>query len=222
MKKVITRILLCISLLLALSVVVFGLKAINNNVKSAWAILAAALAVITSIISAWGAIRVVELEEDKLKPYPYLHFDVQSRYGLLLLQLKNSGRGTAHNIELIWDKPLVNSKGNQIRFSSNMEYPEVPVLLPGDHISKIVDSYPNFLKMDTKHEYTGFVKFTDGTGKKMKHRFFLDGEIYRGTPVHDNESLKAYFEIQRLPEEIGNLKAEVSKIADILEKIKQN
>lgn len=218
MKKIITRILLFVSLLLAFSVAAFAIKAISSKGDSAWATLAATLAVITSVISAWSAIRVVELEEDKLKPYPYSHFDVQSRYGLLLLRLTNSGRGTAHNIELIWDQPLVNSIGDQIRFSSDMEYPEVPILLPGDNISKIVDVPHKFLAMKQKHGYRGVVKFTDGVGKKMEHRFFLDAEIYRGAPVHDNEALKAYYEIQKLPEEIGKIKTEISKIVDILEK----
>jgi len=201
MSRILFRAFISLSFILALGVGAFSIFEIKTSL-SAWATLAAALAVITSVISAWGAIRIVELEEDKLRPYPYLHFDSVSRYGLMLLRLINSGQGTAHNINITWDIPLTNSEGKKVKFSPKRDYPEIPILLPGQSISMRVDTHIRFFKMDKKHEYSGYINFNDGTGKKMKHRFFLDGEMYRGTPFFEKEDLKAFHSIQQLPEKL--------------------
>lgn len=217
MLRVITRILLGFALVLSLGTAGFSIFSIIKCPSDAtWAVLAAALAVVTSIISAWGALRVIELEEDKLCPNPYPHFDTTSRYGLMLLRVTNSGGGAAYNIDLIWDEQLVNSRGEIIRYSPDRKSPEIPVLLPGESVSKTVDGYIQFFGMQKRHEYSGDVKFTDGKGRKFKRRFVLDAEMYKGTPYYSEEELKTHYELQKLPSELQKLTSEVTKLQVII------
>lgn len=130
MSPITTRICLGFTLLFAIGTGYFSLQGILAGQREAWATLAAALAVVTSMVSAWGAQRVVELEEARMSPYPYPQFDAKSRYGLLLLKITNFGGGAAHNVRLIWDKPLKNSKGKAIDFSYSEQSENLSVLLP--------------------------------------------------------------------------------------------
>jgi len=218
MSRITTRIFLGISLILAMGVAYFSLTSIKTPTDAAWATLAAALAVVTSMISAWSAQRVVELEEDKQRPYPYPCFDTTSRYGLMLLRVINTGGGAAHNISLIWDKPLKNAKGEDIRFSPDRDTAEIPVLLPGQSIAKTVDGHIGFFGMNTRHEYSGSILFTDASGKKYKKRFVLDAEMYKDTPLYSEEELKTHYELQKIPDELGKMRKELANLSNLLDK----
>lgn len=222
MSRVITRIFLGLSLILALAVAGLSLTVLDSPTAPAWATLAAALAVVTSMISGWGAQRVVELEEDRLQPCPYPHFDATSRYGLMLLRVTNSGGGVAHDIDLEWDHSLTNSGGKEIRFSPQRSSPEIPVLMPGQSISMLVDGHIQFFGMKQKHEYSGKVRFKDGRGEKRQHRFVLDGEMFRGTLYHDREELKTHYEVQKIPDALKEIEAELSKIRTALQSVREH
>jgi hypothetical protein len=215
MSPITARIFLGFTLLLAMGTGYFSLQGILADQKEAWATLAAALAVVTSVISAWGAQRVVELEEARMSPYPYPQFDTKSRYGLLLLKITNLGGGVAHNIKLIWEKPLKNSKGDIIDFSSSEESENLFILLPNQHISKIVDTHVGFFSVPGPHLYSGRVEFNDGAGKKLKHKFYLDADCLKGTPAHDEEGPKTHYELQKLPNELEKLRKSIEAIGKI-------
>lgn len=212
MSPITTRIFLGFTLLLAIGTSYFSLQGILSGQNQAWATLAAALAVITSMVSAWGAQRVVELEEARMSPYPYPQFDTKSRYGLLLLKITNFGGGVAHNVRLIWDFPLKSSDGKTIDFSNSDESENLSVLLPNQHISKIVDGTVGFFSVPGPHLYSGTVEFKDGAGKKRSHKFHLDAECLKGTPMHDEEGPKTYYELQKLPRELEKLRISIEEI----------
>lgn len=218
MPRFASRITLALALILSLGVAGFSLYSIGNGISSAWATLAASLAVLTSMISAWGTQRVVELEEDKLRPYPYPCFDATSRYGLLLLRVTNHGGGAAHNIRIAWDEPLKNSKGKAVQFSPDVSEADVSVLLPGQSVSTMVDGYIDFFGTERMHHYAGSLHFRDGGGKNFKHRFVLDAEMYKDTPLYDRENLKTHYQLQHIPDHLKKLSAEVQRIRQILEK----
>jgi hypothetical protein len=218
MSRIFTRFLLAITLPLTIGAGLFALDAIRSGQKEAWATLAAALAVLTSMISAWGAQRVVELEEDKLSPYPYPQFDATSRYGLMLLKVTNFGGGTAHNITLAWDKPLRNSKGEKIRFSPDNATHEISILVPGQQISKMVDGNIQFMQTEGPHIYRGTVKFEDSRGRKSSLPFLLDAESLKGTPSYVDERSRTQYELQKLPEVLRRLCDEVETVARRLER----
>ena len=222
MSRITTRIFLGITLILAIGIAYFSLTSIQTSTDAAWATLAAALAVVTAMISAWGAQRVVELEEDKQRPYPYPCFDIASRYGLMLLRVINTGGGTAHNISLSWDKPLLSSKGISISFSPDRGTPEIPILMPEQSIAKTVDGHIEFFGMKGNHEYSGVIHFSDASGKRYKHRFILDAEMYKDTPLYSDEELKTHFELQKIPEEIGKIRKELSNLGRMVGKLSKD
>lgn len=211
MQRITSRAFLLATLILSICVGVFAAKGILEGQKEAWATLAALLAVVTSMISAWGAQRVVELEEEKLAPHPYPQFDSSSRYGFLLLKVTNFGGGTAHNIKLEWDRPLMNSRGNEVRFQSSPDA-DISVLVPGQHISKIVDGHIQFFQIEGPHQYQGKIHFEDANGRKRRTRFTLDAESLKGTPSYDDEGLKTHYELQKLPGVITKLSDRVDDL----------
>ncbi|MFA6013887.1 MAG: hypothetical protein WC742_02390 [Gallionellaceae bacterium] len=217
MSPLTTRLFLGLTLLLAIAAAIFALSGIYSGQKEAWATLAGALAVVTSMVSAWGAQRVIELEEQKLEPYPNPQFDATSEYGLMLLKITNFGGGAAHNIKLVWDKPLKNSHGKEIRFSSDSKSGELSILVPGQHISKFIDGHIQFFQIEGPHIYGGSVEYQDSKGRKKSHRFLLDAEALKGTSSYE-EGNKTHHELQKLPDRLQELCNEVKKISSQLER----
>ncbi len=223
MSRITTRIFLGLALLLAMAVIGIVFSQSNSNVASVGATLAGALAVVTAVVSAWGAQRVVELEEDRQRPYPYPSFDLSSRYGLVLFRIENSGGSTAHDICIEWNSEPVSSGGKEVRFSADDEEIQVPVLLPSQSISKMIDGHIEFFQPDQTHQHSGIIKFKDPSGRKYSHQFKMDAEMYRGTPTHSEEEVKTLFELQKIPEHLKKLENELKKIGkEINSSSKQN
>lgn len=217
MSRITTRIFLGLALLLALAVIWVVLSQSNFNIASVGGTLAGALAVVTAVVSSWGAQRVVEIEEDRQRPYPYPSFDLSSRFGLVLFRVENSGGSAAHDICIKWDGSALSSKGGEeIRFSRDDEEIQIPVLLPGQVISKMIDGHIEFFQPDRKHQYSGIIKFKDPTGRKYSHHFKMDAEMYRGTPTHSEEEIKTHFELQKIPQHLSKLEAELKKIRSVI------
>jgi hypothetical protein len=217
MSRITTRIFLGIALILAVVVVGLVLLRIGPDVDSVGATIAGALAVITAVISAFGAQRVVELEEDRQKPYPYPSFDLSSRFGLVLFRIENSGESAAHDISIQWSGEPLSSEGKEVRFSPDGDKVQVPVLLPGQAISKLVDGHVQFFQSGRKHQYAGKISFKDAHGRKYSHDFRMDAGMYLGTPSHPEEAIKTHFELQKIPEHLAKLEAELKRIRSAME-----
>jgi hypothetical protein len=112
------RAVLIVALVMAIGVIsVQGIQLLlfgYNKVE--WNSIAASLAVVTAIISAWTMQTSFERQEEGRRPYPYPTLDAYSRTSLFQLRLANMGASTAYDIRLNWDKPLLNRKGNPVRF----------------------------------------------------------------------------------------------------------
>lgn len=212
MSRITTRIFLGLALLLAIAVIAVVLSRSSSDMASVGAAIAGALAVITAVISAWGAQRVVELEEDRRKPYPYPSFDLSSRYGLVLFRVENSGGSAAHDISFKWDGEPLSSDGKEIRFSPKGKEIQIPVLLPGQAISKTVNGHIEFFQDEQVRQYEGTVSFKDPSGRKYSHRFRIDAEMYLGTPTHSNEALKTHYELQKIPSQLKSVEQELKNI----------
>ena len=205
MSRRTTRILLALSVFIAIIVTAISLRSALAGTEAAWAVIAASLAVITSVISSWNAQRVVELEEDRQLPYPYPYFDVKSRYGLILLRVTNFGQSAAHNITIEFDNQLIDHQGWSVNFVSKNGDSNIPILLPQQCVSKTVDGHVDFFKKQKVQNYAGTIKFENASGKKMKHPFIIDAEMYAETPTYDKEDLKTHYELQKIPKAIEEL-----------------
>ena len=205
MSRRTTRVLLALAVFIAIIVTAISLKSALAGTEAAWAIIAASLAVITSVVSSWNAQRVVELEEDRQLPYPYPYFDVKSRYGLILLRVTNFGHSAAHNIKIEFDNELFDHRGRSVNFISKDGKSNIPILLPQQSVSKTVDGHVDFFKQQKVQNYTGTIKFENASGKKMEHPFIIDAEMYAETPTYDKEDLKTHYELQKIPKAIEGL-----------------
>lgn len=180
------------------------------------ATISASLAVLAAIVSAWGAIKIVEQSEDSQKPYPYPSFDVESRYSLIQLVIKNYGGSPAYNIKVIFDKPILDSEGTQVRFSDSEEISDAAILLQNEHVSVLVDASHKIFPKYNDLNFSGNITFENSSGKKTKNRFTISLEQYRKTLAHSNENLKTSYELQKLPKVLKEISNELNEIKVLL------
>lgn len=202
MSRIVSRFGLVLAGVISLLVIAYSIIVIGIENKETWAVIAAALAVITSVFSSWSSQRVLELEEDSQRPYPYPSIDVKSRYGLMLLRVTNTGGGAAHNISLIWDKPIKNWKGEVVCFADNDKAPQIAVLLPKESAAVAIGGSNDIYAKNTDMNYRGTVEFVDASNKKYKYKFFVSAEPYRSTLVFDEEEPKTHRELQKIPDKL--------------------
>jgi hypothetical protein len=217
MHRIIARIILAVSLITSIVVIVAALLSLGFRDPVAWAGVAAALAVITSVISSWVSQRALELQQDAQKPYPYPSIDVTSRYGLVQLRVTNYGGSAAHDINIKWDKPLLNSREKPIRFTIQEGAPEIPVLMPNESISILIDGSLQLFQKYQDMNFTGRMEFMDASKRRQGHPFYLSIEKYRQTLTFEQEDPKTHHELQKIPDEIHKLRAELRKIRALME-----
>jgi hypothetical protein len=149
---------------------------------------------------------------DAKLPQIVVDTDTKSRYGLMLLLIKNYGDKTAYNIEINWENPIKNYKGENI-LSTNKDCSvmKIPVLQKGQELKIVIDTPESFYKKykDEEMKYSGEIKYYLTNNKKtgkIKSFFYLDLSIFRKTVYDESESLRASYEIQKIPKELEEIK----------------
>lgn len=216
-SRIAIRIGLLLAFVVSVGVILFALDTVGTGKPEFWAVFAGALAVLTSVISAWTGQRSLELEQDAREPYPYPTIDTESRYGLVQLRVRNMGGSAAHEINLNWDEPVVDSEGNEVVFTEQEDAPDIPVLLPGESVGVMIDGSVQFFPNVEDANYTGTVHFKDASGRDYSHDFFLSAERHRKSLYYEQEDPKTHYKLQDLPDELGELTKEIKKIRDLLE-----
>lgn len=209
--RIAIRLILTLTLLIAIGVILFTLLISGPRTVVSWATIAASLVVIASSITAWTGRKALELQQDVQQPYPYPTVDAASRYALLQLCVRNAGGTSAHDIKLDWDQQLLDSQGKQVKFMFQEEAPDIPVLLPGENASVLIDESSRFFSSTTDARYSGYVRFKDVYGSDRKHRFYLDIEHHRGSLYYDKEEPKTHYRLQELPKKLDELTSELQK-----------
>jgi hypothetical protein len=206
------RIGLIVAILVSTAVIAAAFRYLGPRAGETWAVVAAALAVITSVVSSWTGQRVLELQEDSQRPYPYPTIDTTSRYGFLQLRVTNFGGVAAHEIRLRWDQPLVDSDGHPVHFSAQMGSPDVPVLLPKESIAVPIGVPHRVFAKGDRLDYSGHVECKDPAGHRVTHRFTLSLEKHRHSLLCDDEAVKTGYELQKLPERLDAVVAELRQL----------
>lgn len=166
-----------------------------------WTVIAASLAVLTSVISTWSSRRLLELQEDAQQPNPTPNFDLKSKFGAALFTVSNTGKLTAYNISLEWDVALKDMEDRIIGFVKTTR-PGIAQLLPGESLSQWINVHADFIQNLPDQDYRGRIEYEDANGRKYKKTFRLDGHQYDGTPAHDGEWTKTQYELQKIPREL--------------------
>ena len=131
--------------------------------------------------------------------------------------MTNYGGSAAHEVNLRWDRPLLNSKGETVRFTSQEGSSEIPVLMPNESISTLIDGSKQMFQKCQDMNYTGLVEFKDASRKRMsRHPFYLSIEKYRKTLYFSEEDPKTQYELQKIPEEIRKLSDELHEVRTLL------
>ena len=174
--------------------------------------LAAALAVITAVIAAWGAQKVIEREDDARRPWPDLSVDVSSRYSLAQLVLGNFGGAPAFDVSIHWDTPLLNSKGNTVTFSERADDVAAAILPNGEKVTAFIDTVSSLVKRN-ETIYSGELTYAERPGGKRKsRRFSLDLGKYRQTLIFSDELPRTLHELQAIPGKLDGIRDELQQI----------
>jgi hypothetical protein len=204
--RLFARTILAAAFLLAaavsLSVIVFR----GPDKPETWTVVAASLAVLTSVISTWSSRRILELQEDAQKPNPVPAFDMMSKYGSVLFKVKNSGAAAAYNIALTWNVDLLGHDDSRKGFIAESGRPGIGHLLPGESISQMIDVHHGFIARLPESDYSGEITFEDASGRKFRRPFRLSGRQYDGTPSYDAEVVKTQYELQKIPTELREIR----------------
>lgn len=217
LNRILVRIIISIASIIVLGVIVSIWWGVWSEVfdfqrPEIWGTTAAVMAVGAALISFWVSQRELEARQDARRPYPYPSIDLRSRSQLFQLRVTNAGGSAAHNIRIIWDKPLLDTDGKEVRFTDIEESPDIPVLLPNESVSKLVGVSHKFFKDNPNANYSGTIEFSDPSMETFRHSFFLSPEAYRKSMVHETEDSLTHSSLQDLPKKIDELTRAVREL----------
>lgn len=159
-----------------------------------YAVLTGVLAVIASVISAYPAIRLLEVQEDANRPFPTVYFDVNSRVGLLLLRIHNIGASIAYDVNIAWELHPRNEEGERVTGLDN-----ISVLVHGHSIAALVGRAGEIFKKYDSTDYTGVLTYKDAKGKKFRHSFRCSADEHRGKMLFNEELPNVLHELKKMP-----------------------
>jgi hypothetical protein len=197
----------CLGIVLIACITIVAVLLHGAKEKETWSTLAALLAVIAAVIAVLPALRVLEIQEDTLRPRPTPHFDLTSRYDLLQLRVKNLGAGVAYDVHLTWKAHPVDHKGSEVR-----SLDRISVLLPGESVSTLIGASHDTVKRLSHTQFEGECRYKDSSGKRLRQKFICSVDASQQQLLHDNELPKTLRELQDVPKELA-------RIAGLLEKL---
>jgi len=194
---------------LAAGVIPVALYERGGTSVESWATVAACLAVISALISAWSSQRLLELQEDSQRPDVEVSFDFRSRYGLAQLRVMNRGLLPAYDVSLTWnDPPLVGGDGKPITLGSAGL---LPVLRGGESAAFLLDGAHEFLSTRPL-TYSGTLTFRDGAGVPVTTSFALSAEHESGAMEHTAEEPKTLYELQQIPDALRKIATAIANV----------
>lgn len=212
--RVLFRLLLVGSMFLALTVAAVSLWKLGLTDPSGWATVAAALAVIAAVASAWTSQRVLELQEDASEPNPVPIIDVRSRYQLAQFRITNHGGASAHNVRIRWEQQLKNASGEEVLLGRDVAIPVIP---EGEDASVLLGSSHRFFQTHQDTTYRGTILYANASGRQYSKPFVVSAEHERASLVHDEEIPKTLFELQKIPDELQHVTRELRYLREVLE-----
>lgn len=212
MLKYLSRILLGFCTLAAMLAISAAFYLMGAQSIESWLVTAAALAVLTSVLSAWSALLTTEMQERQLMPDVAVFVDFLSRYHAVLLRMKNKGASAAFNVKDEWEGTICDAHGDPIRFAQ--EGASVTVLQAGETMTRFVDVYHKFRGRYNGETYSGIVNFQDASGRKYSTKFVVDpGQYYSAKNItYDDERVRTDFELQQVPRRLEEIRKELVKL----------
>jgi hypothetical protein len=208
------RLILGSSMLLAFVTSVIAVWRLGPGNPSAWATVAAALAVIAAVASAWTSQRVLEMQEDAREPNPVPVIDLRSRYQLAQFRIINRGGSSAHQVRIIWGRQLCDANGGDVLLGRDVAIPVIP---EGENASVLLGASHSFMSRHADTTRSGTVEFENVTGRRYRKPFVVSAEHERISLVHDEEMPKTLRELQRLPDALEGIAQGIAGLARVME-----
>jgi len=208
------RLVINSALVIGLALSIFALIVSAWNWE--WNTVAATLAVITAIVSAWAIQKVIWKQEDDQEPLLEIYFDTHSRQGLILLVLENSGGSNAYDIMIKWEKPLNNLKGEEVHFGRAVNKIEIQVINRGQKYYHTVNGTVAMFKKSEEEksvlDFSGKIYYRRNrrNDKYSEMEFFISLEPYRDSPLIETDQINFYYEGAKIH-------SDLKKISDSLD-----
>jgi len=197
----------CLGIVLVVCVTLAAILLYGPKEKETWATLAALLAVTAAVIAVFPALRVLEIQEDSLRPRPTPYFDLTSRYDMLQLRVKNFGAGVAYDVQLEWKARPVDHKGNEVQ-----SLDRISVLLPQESVSTLIGTSHDTVRKFSDTHFEGECHYKDSSGKRFRQKFICSVDASQKQLIHDNELPKTLRELQDIPKELARIAEQLEKL----------
>lgn len=184
---------------------------------SEWETLTASISLITAVISSWLAFEVFAKQNEADQPQLIVDFDLKSRQSVTLLTIKNHGTKPAFNIDLHWDKELLNHAGKVPRFGNpDQNQPAISVLNKDQRLAIYLDATVEFFQKNKGKDltYSGHISYTESitSTRRKSVPFFISMDPYRGTLKPETDRQDTYDKLGKLPGKLDEVVEELAKI----------
>lgn|GEM_PF-2753689 len=191
--------------------------AISTFIVKEWAAFAATLAVIASLLTIYGSLKLNWRMEDAHDPFLNIYFDTTSHKFATGLVIRNDGGSTAYNIKIHWIKPLKDEDNTEVRFSNADDDIDVYSLPAGQSVSRYVRPTESFFpdgKESKPETFEGELIFYSSPNGRNSHKqkFKLSMALYKMRFMSLNDQMNFYFENRNLSRHIKELNQLISKL----------
>jgi hypothetical protein len=214
-NRVIIRVALLAAIAVAFSVAVTALRRQGTADPATWATLAAVLAVLAAVTSAWTSQRVVELQEDALEPHLVTSIDTGRRYGLAQFRVTNKGGSSAHEVHLEWKHPLLKVDGSTVVIGNDGH---VPVIAVGESASALIGASHEMFARLKDTTCSGRITFKNASGSSRSTDFLASAERQRHSLIYDEEDSRTHYELQKIPQVLKEISEELRNIGSRLDR----
>lgn len=175
--------------------------------SAAWATVAAALAVLAAVASAWTSQRVLEMQEDALEPSLLVAIDLRSRTNLAQFKVTNHGGSHAFDVGISWDRPLPTSDGTPVNLGSQ----PIAMIPKGDSASVLIDSAHQFVSKHTDTTFTGTISYKNAGGRQFSEPFTVSAEHERHAMVLATDTHELQSDLQKMRKALEDIATSVRR-----------
>jgi len=205
--RIIWRGLLVASAILSLVICGIVLSKQGFVDSGAWATVAAALAVLAAILSAWTSQRQLELQEDAVQPALLPAIDVRSRTNLAQFKITNHGGSHAYDVTVAWNRPLQGLDGKTISLGAA----PIPMIPKGESASMLIMSSHDLISRNQDTTFTGTIRFKNLRGRAFSEPFMITAE-------HERVAMVLATDEQELKEDIKKIREALESVAKAIKK----
>ncbi len=138
-----------------------------------------------------------------------MSIDGRSRYQLIQLRLANVGHSPAHSIAVRWKNAPTLRDGSAVQLGPEGR---LPTLGPGEKATRLIDVSHEFFTRHNPATFHGAVSYVNASGEAATREFVVSAEHLREAMIHDEESPRTEYELQKIPDKLEKIVAELKRL----------